>query len=117
MPVAGVPHTEASSPHRCTIVSTGSVTRLATTVVVPRCRWNRAAALTSSGSVVANDAPPPPWQCTSTSPGSTVPIGAGSPGAAGRTARTRAPSSSTTASSSTSSPSTTRPRSSVTRPR
>jgi len=45
------------------------VTRLATTVVVPWARCVAAARATSAGSSVTKDAPPPPWQCTSTNPG------------------------------------------------
>ena len=60
-------------PDRATRRSSVSVTRLATSEVVP---WARCVAMTvaaSAGSPVVKAAPPPPWQCWSTKPGTRVP--------------------------------------------
>ena len=51
---------------------TVSVTRLATTVVVPCARCARTAVAAASWSPPSKDAPPPPCRWTSTNPGATV---------------------------------------------
>ena len=61
----------ASRAARASSSASGAVTRLASTVVLPRAQWNAAAFRASSAVPSVNDAPPPPWTCRSTNPGRT----------------------------------------------
>ncbi len=84
MPASSPERTSGARPRtRATRRSSVSVTRLATSEVVP---WARCVAMTvtaSAGSPVVKAAPPPPWQCWSTKPGTRVPRRCRSAGAGG----------------------------------
>src|SRR5262245_32165562 len=84
-----------SEVHDATSASTESVTRLATSVVVPCATWVSSTRATAAGEPPSNIAPPPPWTCTSTNPGTTRP-GSDHEGRSGGvpvpTANTRSPS-------------------------
>src|SRR5665647_3406239 len=69
-----------------------AVTKDATRVVVPCARCSRIATRASPGVLTSGKpAPPPPWLCTSTSPGSRVDGVSAAPGASGQPCRPAAP--------------------------